>query len=204
MEAVSMSKFKLVVIAAVVALAAVAVLGVGLVAAQVSTGWGHMANGGMMAGYGWQAGMPAYGMMSGSGMMAGDFGAMEAMHTWMSQTGGMHTVVWDALAATLDLAPAELQAELAAGRTLAQIAETQGVDATELAAALETAMQAGLDQAVVVGALTQEQADQMLTAMTGRYGWMLEHMATGQMGAGMMGAGAAGGCHDTLAPGTNG
>lgn len=202
-----MNKLSLVVVAAVVALVAVALLGVGLVAAQVPMGWGHMANGGMMAGYGGQAGSNHQAMMSGSGMMAGDFGGMEAMHTWMSQTGGMHTVVWDALAATLNLTPAELQTQLTAGQTLAQVAEAQDVDEAELVAALETAMQAGLDQAVAVGALTQAQADQMATAMAGRSAWMLEHLATGQMGGhmggGMMGPGVDGGCHNTVTPAAN-
>ena len=82
-------------------------------------------------------------------------------------------------------------AEVNDGKTIAQIAEEKGISRTDLVAALETAHQTSLAQAVTDGALTQEQADSILTQMSGRYEWMLDNMGsgTGMMGGrgGMMG-----------------
>lgn len=203
-------------IAAMVAIVAVTVVGASLAFAQSATPWGHV--GAMMQN--WQAGTPVpgmgpdmmngRGMMGGGGrgsMMTGDPAAMQAMHAWMGQSGArsMHALVWDALAEALGLAPEALQAELEAGRTLPEIAEAQGVASADLAAALEAAMQAGLEQAVTEGALTQAQADQMLARMAGRYAWMVEHMAGGNLGAmmsgGMMGGTGGGVCpHNITTP----
>jgi len=183
---------------AIVAVAALAVLGVGFAFAQGMSPWG---GNGMMGNYGFanQDGTPApYGMMGGQGMM-GNMAAMSgvdmnAMHTWMSTTGGMHDLVWGGLADALGLTQDDLNARLAGGETLAQVAEAQGVTQADLAAALETSVKAGLDQAVADGALTQAQADQMLSHMAGNYEWMLTQMGTGGMG---FGAGN-GNCHGNL------
>ena len=203
-----MNTIKSVAIAVVVALSAVAVFGVGLAVAQMPTSWGplggmmgagvRLGDGGMMGG-----GTTHGSMMASAAMMDGDPGAMQAMHTWMAQSGGMHTKVWDALAAALDVTPEALQAELGAGQSLAAIANAQGVDLAELAAVLEAAMQAGLEEAVADGALTQAQADQMLAAMAGRYTWMIQHMASDQMSS-MMGPGFGGGCHTSSNPESSG
>lgn len=194
-----MSTIKRVGIASLVVLVAMAVFGVGLAFAQGIGPWGPM--GAMMQA--WQAGTPVPGMGPGmmgggwgpGGMMDGDRGAM---HAWMSQNAGMHALVWDALADALGLTPEALQAELEAGQTLAEIVTAQGVTTTDLAAFMEAAMQAGLEQAVAEGALTQAQADQMLAQMAGRYGWMVEHMAGGNLGGmmsgGMMGGSGPGNC----------
>jgi hypothetical protein len=220
-----MNTMKRLSIAGVVALVAVVAVGASLVYAQSGTRWGQMAA--MMRN--WQAGTPAPcmmggggmmngentgGMMSGgagmAGMMGGDPKAMEAVHAWMTQSGGMHSLVWNALAEALRLTPETLQAQLESGQTLAEIAEAQGVEMADLGAALEAAMQIGLEQAVVEGALTQAQADQMLARMAGRYAWMVEHMAGGDPGAmmsgGMMGGRGSGVCpHNiTTAPGIDG
>lgn len=130
-------------------------------------------------GPGW--GMGGYGMM-GTGMANGV--DMNVMHQWMSTTSGMHTTVWNGLAEALGLTPEELNAQLASGQTLAQIAEAQGVSQEELAAALEASVKAGLEQAVADGVLTQAQADQMLSQMTGNFGGMIAQMGA-PMGAGM-------------------
>jgi len=188
-----MSTMKRVGVASLVVLVAVAVFGVSLAFAQGLGSWGPM--GTMMQP--WQAGTPVPGMGPGmmgggwgpGGMMDGNRGAMQA---WMSQSAGMHALVWEALAGALGLTPEALQAELEAGQTLAGIAEAQGVATADLAAAMEAAMRAGLEQAVAEGALTQAQADQMLAQMAGRYGWMVEHMAGGNLG-GMMAGGLLGG-----------
>jgi hypothetical protein len=173
---------------AVIVVLALAVLGVGFVFAQQPTQilWGSFGPGGMMGN--------GNGMMGGAGMMGGygqdgnGAGWMNGMHQWMTATGGMHTLVWDRLAEALGLTTDELDAELASGKTLAQIAEEQGVSQDELSVTLETAVQAGLEKAVAEGVLTQEQADAMLAHMSGNYAWMLTHMGTGS-------SGGPGGCH---------
>ena len=62
-------------------------------------------------------------------------------------------------AETLGLTVEELRAQSRAGRTLAQIADAQGVSQDDLVAALVEAAEARLAQAVTDGRLTQEQAD---------------------------------------------
>jgi len=142
---------------------------------------GTPAPNGMMGG---QSGIVgnSYGMMNGQGMMggmatthaparrAGVSGVdMTAMHAWMSTSGGMHDLVWGGLADALGLTQDELSAQIAGGQTPAQIAETHGLTQAHLAAVLETSVKAVLDQAVADGALTQAQADQMVSRMAGNY-----------------------------------
>ncbi len=178
--------------------------------AQDNGPWGYGMRGGMMSGYTGQTGTYGpgmmggyapnatrpftgtygYGMMGPGGMMGN--GAMAGMHQWMLSTGGMHTIVWNGLASALKLTPEELNAQLASGKTLAQIAEAQGVNQEQLAQALESAVKAGLDKAVADKVLTQEQADWMLSHMNGN--WMISHMGAGGMGFG------PGGCHGNLVP----
>jgi hypothetical protein len=202
------SKIKLfgIVFVTVLALAA---LGAGVAFAQSNNpgtgfgpGWMMGGNGqtgsGMMGGRG--------GMMGGNAQNGDGWEWMDAMHQWMTASGGMHTFVWNALAETLGLTSDELTAEVNSGKTITQIAEEQGVSRSDLVTALETAHQESLTQAVADGYLTQEQADNILAQMSGRYEWMLDHMGSGMMGAGMMGGqygaggmmngqGGAGGCH---------
>jgi hypothetical protein len=63
------------------------------------------------------------------------------------------------VAAALSLTSEELQAELAGGRTLAAIAEEQGVAGDEFTQLLKDAWTKALGAAVADGVLTQEQAD---------------------------------------------
>jgi len=175
-----MKTLKIAGIAAIVVLA-IAALGAGFVFAQTPTPQTPWGNG--------------YGMM-GSGYGAGMMNGVDvnAMHNWMYTSGGVHNIVWGGLAETLGLTPDELNAELASGKTLTQIAEAKGVTPDELAAALETSAKAGLDKAVADGVLTQRQADSMLSNMGGNYGWMISHMGSFGNGAG------PGGCHGNFAP----
>lgn len=197
-----MKSLKLAGIAVIVVLA-LGVLGVGFVFAQApsQSPWGGFGPYGMM-GDSWNGN----GMMGGAGMMGGyshnGNGAdwMNSMHQWMTTTGGMHTIVWDRLAVALGLTSDELNAELTSGKTLAQIAEEQGISQQELSAALETAVKDGLDDAVKDGILTQEQASAMLDHMAGNYEWMLDRMGS-YMGAGD-GLGF-GGCHENDVPQSN-
>ncbi|MEN4042085.1 MAG: hypothetical protein ROW52_00545 [Anaerolineaceae bacterium] len=186
-------------VVAVVAVVALGALGLGVAFAQNSAPINLFTPGGMMGGYWNQQG--------------GSFD-MGAMHNWMISTGGMHTLVWGALADALDLTSDELTAELTSGKTLAVLAEEKGLDRAALVAELKSAHQAGLAQAVIDGILTQQQADAMLAQMAGRYEWMLDNMGAGygMMGGrgGMMGGFygqqggngqfAPGGCHSIFAP----
>ena len=79
----------------------------------------------------------------------------------------------------LGLTPDELTAQFAAGQTLAQIAEAQGVSQGQLTTAHQAAMTTALEQAVADGVLTQAQADQMLAQMTVNGATMFTHMGGG-------------------------
>jgi DNA-binding phage protein len=192
---------------ALIAVLALAALGAGVAFARTQTpntgfGPGWMMGGNGQTGYG--SGMMGGrgGMMSGYTQNGDDWEWMNSMHQWMTASGGMHTFVWNALAEKLGLTNDELYAEVNSGKTIAQIAEEKGVSRADLVAALETAHQTSLAQAVTDGALTQEQADSILAQMAGRYEWMLDNMGSGGMMSGQYGAGGmmngqtgAGGCH---------
>lgn len=187
----------------VVAVLAVAAVGAGFAFAQTSAAGARLAPAqtpvapgtygpgipnGMMGGNGRYG--TGYGMMGGFAQNGTAWESMNAMHQWMTTSGGMHTFIWDAVAAKLGLTSDQLTAEVNSGKTLAQIAEATGVKRADLVAALEAAHKASLAQAVADGALTQAQADSLLSHMAGRYDWMLDNMnsygGTGY-GSGMMG-----------------
>jgi len=195
------SNFVKILVVAVVAVLALGALGLGVAFAQNPTPNSPFTPGGMMGGYWNQQG--------------GSFD-MGAMHNWMTSTGGMHTLVWDALSDALGLTTDELYAELNSGKSLAELAEEKDLDRAALVAELESAHQAGLAQAVTDSILTQEQADAMFTQMGGRYEWMIDNMSAsagygilggrgGMMGGfygrqGGNGQFAPGGCHGNFAP----
>jgi hypothetical protein len=166
---------------ALVAVLALAALGAGVAFAQIQN---------PNSGFAWMMGGRG-GMMSGYAQNGDNWELMNTMHQWMTTSGGMHTFVWNALAEKLGLTSDELYAEVDSGKTIAQIAEEKGVSRADLVVALETAHQTSLDQAVTDGALTQEEADNFLAQMAGRYEWMLDNTGsgTGMMGGrgGMMG-----------------
>jgi hypothetical protein len=197
---------------ALMSVLALAVLGAGFAFAQTSTppvtpvpGTGY-GPGRMMGGYGQSGagrmggrGVPGVpnGMMGGSAQTGTTWASMDAMHQWMTTSGGMHTFVWNALAEKLGLTSDKLTAEVNSGKTIAQLAEEKGLSRADLVTTLETAHQTGLAQAVKDGALTQAQADSIATQMAGRYEWMLDNMGQGggrggQYGAGRMMNGQAG------------
>lgn len=70
----------------------------------------------------------------------------------------MQTAVAQALGMTLD----ELNAQLSAGKTIAQIAQSKNIDLTKLHDAIQAAHEAVIQQAVKDGKLRQAQADWML------------------------------------------
>jgi len=96
-------------------------------------------------GYGFQGGPP-----SGNGFRGRGFG------------GGMFGSGFDSAAAYLGISESSLRSQLAAGKTLAQIANaTSGKSASGLIDAMVAAERKQLEQAVSSGRLTQSQADQL-------------------------------------------
>lgn len=79
--------------------------------------------------------------------------------------GMMDETFQEAVAEALGLTPEKLQAELDAGKRLPEIADELGVEQADLKAALSAARTAQIEQAVVDGKITQEQAEQMLERM---------------------------------------
>jgi Spy/CpxP family protein refolding chaperone len=95
---------------------------------------------------------PAYGGMMGRG------------------GGWMHDYVEKALADKLGLTEAQVEKDLAAGKTMYQIAVDAGTAEADVPALLTEIHTAAFDKAVADGVVTREQADWMLQRMQGRYG----------------------------------
>lgn len=74
----------------------------------------------------------------------------------------------EAAATILKLTPQELRTALESGKTLAQVAQAQGVSKTALVQALVTAAEKRLAEAVTAGHLTQAQADERKADLTAR------------------------------------
>jgi len=106
------------------------------------------------------------------GNMGGFAGKMQGMRDRMRPgKGGMAN---EAIAEALGLTQEELQAELEAGKTLAEVAEEQGVELQDLRDAAEAdreqARRDAIAQAVKDGDMTQEQADWIIEGMDNGYG----------------------------------
>ncbi len=67
------------------------------------------------------------------------------------------------LAKDLNLSTTTLQSDLKAGKTIASIAQAQGVSTSTLISDLESSVKTNLDQAVSSGKMTSTQEQQMLT-----------------------------------------
>ena len=80
-----------------------------------------------------------------------------------------------AIAAYLDLTPAELREQLRSGKTLAQIAVAQGKTVSGLEAAISTDVQAHLDRAVAGGRLSAAQEQAILTRLKTRLDDIVNH-----------------------------
>jgi hypothetical protein len=119
--------------------------------------------------------------MGGHGMMGG-----------LGYHGTMPSILADALGMTVD----ELYEALADGKTVAEIAEEQGVELADVVAAVIAPRVEQLEQAVAEGNLTQEQADWMIEEMTEHMTWRFENSGLGDGGygggCGMMGGGSSG------------
>ena len=75
---------------------------------------------------------------------------------------GVRWTMFDTTAEVLGLTPEELFAELHAGKSLAEVAEAQGVDTQALQDAMHAARVEAIQQAVEDGTLTQDQAERLL------------------------------------------
>lgn len=116
--------------------------------------------------------------------------------------GANNWSAFDTVAKTLKLTPDELFQQLHGGKTLAQIAQAQGVDLSAVQTALQTArtdeMRAAINAAVQAGKITQDQANWLLQGLDKGYlgkGGMGPGMMAPGVGPGMMGPGAAGKFH---------
>ena len=119
---------------------------------------------------------PGTGYGYGRGMMAGRGG------TGMAGEGILHDSMIAVFAQKLGLSVNDLNARLAKGETMAQIASSKGLTAEQFTALMTDARTQAIDQAVKAGTLTQAQAD-----------WMkIRGGATGSDGVGRMGAGQRG------------
>jgi hypothetical protein len=184
-----MKKSVLIVGILLAAVLVVGAVGAGIAFAQTSTPDPNTYPGGRM-------GRQGGGMMGKYGQAGERPEWMQAFHNWMVENGDMRTSVWNALAEKFGLTSEALQTELQSGKTLAQVAEAQGVSREDALATIEQAHQDFLAQAVQAGVLTQEQADTMLAQMSGRYEAMLDGYGRGMMGGGRGGYGGGyGGGH---------
>jgi uncharacterized membrane protein len=106
--------------------------------------------------FGWHGG--------GFGRHGGGFG--RGSFAW---AGGGPWTMFDTAAEALGMTPEELFAELRAGKSPAEIAEEQGVEAEAVFEAMNAArgevMQQAIEQAVEEGRMSQEQADWLLKGM---------------------------------------
>jgi hypothetical protein len=123
------------------------------------------------------------------------FGAAYAAQSWQGRGpgGGMmgggggygpiHEYMEKALADKLGMTEEQVEADLAAGKTMYQIALDHGIKAEDFPTFMTEVRQAAFKAAVADGAITQEQAD-----------WMLSHMQNGYgAGNGTGGCGGGGG-----------
>jgi hypothetical protein len=164
---------KLVLSVVIVAVIAIALGTAGLVYAQSTTqtpvpGTGY--GSGMMNGQGSRGGM-----MNGQG----NRGGMMNQNAAGTQDGLLHDGMTAVFAEKLGISVEDLNARLANGETMAQIASSKGLTADQFSTLMTDARNQAIDQAVKDGTLTQAQAD-----------WMKQRGA-GQMvgGAGGMGGG---------------
>ncbi len=129
----------------VIVLLALGTLGVGVAFAQGGTP-PYQPYGGMMGGRG------GYG-----GMMGGrdGYGGSSLLHDYVEQT----------LASKLGLTEAQVEAELAAGKPMFQIALDNGIAQEDLAAFMTDIHKTAFEAAVTDGVITQAQADFMLQRM---------------------------------------
>lgn len=92
----------------------------------------------------------------------------EALPTRRGHHRGFGLDLVEAVREALGLEPGEIRERLAAGESLAEIAEAEGIDRQAVIDAVVAAHQARLDEAVADGHLTQEQADELAARFADR------------------------------------
>jgi hypothetical protein len=120
-----------------------------------------------------ESGLPLFG-----GRGHGGFGGMGGGHH--VGRGGHHGRGLATAASYLGLTEAELRAELASGKSLADVAKAKGKSVDGLKANLKADLETKLDAAVKAGRITRVQADEMLARMAER----LDDMIEGKLGPG--------------------
>jgi hypothetical protein len=112
---------------------------------------------------------PVPGSGNGTGMMGGRGGRMGNQAAG-AQTGPLHDEMVTVFAQKLGISVDELNARLAKGETMAQIASSKGLTADQFSTLMTGARAQAIDQAVKNGELTQAQADWMKTRGAGMAG----------------------------------
>jgi hypothetical protein len=109
---------------------------------------------------------PVPGSGTGAGMMGGRGGRMSNQAAG-AQTGPLHDEMIAVFAQKLGLSMDELNARLAKGETMAQIAYSKGLSADQFTTLMTGARIQAIEQAVKNGEVTQAQADWMKTRGAG-------------------------------------
>jgi hypothetical protein len=140
-----------------------------------------------------QPGVPGtgYGMMGGRGARGGmNMGSGAGIgvngNAAGTQMGFMHDGMIAAFAGQLGISVDDLNARLANGETMAQIAASKGLTTDQFSTLMINARSQAIDQEVTNGDLTQAQADWMKQHSAGQMGQMGQIMGGGR---GMRGAG---------------
>lgn len=93
--------------------------------------------------------------------------------------GGLGRVAREQVAKVLGITVDELRAQREAGRTLAQIAQTRGIDKADLIGDLVTAAKDRLAEAVASGKITQQRADAVSADLTARITEQVDRVGRG-------------------------
>lgn len=101
----------------------------------------------------------------------------EAMPTRHGRHRGFILDMVEAVSEALGVEPAELRDRLAAGESIAEIAEAEGITLEAVTDAVVAAHRDRLDQAVADGRLTQEQADELAARFAERIDALVERGA---------------------------
>lgn len=101
-------------------------------------------------------------------MLAGGGAAFAAGGSHATSRGAGFRAVVGAVTSYLGVSAQQLQADLAAGQTLAQIAAAQGKTVSGLEQTIESAVKSQLDQAVTAGKITAQQEQMVLSRLQAR------------------------------------
>ena len=111
------------------------------------------------------------------------------------QREALHMQALEAVTKLLGMTPDQIYAERSAGKTLADIAEDQGVSEQQMIDAIVAAQKEAIDQAVKDGRMTQDQADWMMARAEAMAPFMLSNPSGPRGGHGHGGRGGGHGWH---------